>query len=57
MQTYLTKIPEARELLATWILAGDLKYFEHVTKGFKNIPKAFVGMFKGENFGKAVVEA
>jgi NADPH-dependent curcumin reductase CurA len=56
MSTYIVKIPEARAALANWILAGKLKYFEHITKGFENAPKAFVGMYKGENFGKAIVQ-
>lgn len=36
--------------------SGRLKYREHVTKGIENAPAAFVGMLKGENFGKAVVQ-
>ncbi|XP_055526140.1 prostaglandin reductase 1-like [Wyeomyia smithii] len=39
-----------------WIQEGKLKYRETVTEGFENMPKAFVGMLKGENFGKAVVK-
>ena len=35
---------------------GRLKYREDVTKGIENAPKAFVGMLKGKNFGKAVVQ-
>jgi len=35
---------------------GRLKYREDVTKGIENAPRAFVGMLKGENFGKAVVQ-
>jgi len=32
-----------------------LKYKEHITEGFANAPQAFLGLFKGENIGKAVV--
>lgn len=35
---------------------GRLKYFETVTQGFENTPQAFMNMFRGENFGKAVVK-
>ncbi|KAL0272574.1 UNVERIFIED_CONTAM: hypothetical protein PYX00_005493 [Menopon gallinae] len=38
-----------------WIKLGKLKYKETITKGFENLPKAFIGMLKGDNFGKAVV--
>nr|CAD7424294.1 unnamed protein product [Timema monikensis] len=33
---------------------GKLKYRETVTEGFENMPKAFIGMLRGENTGKAV---
>ena len=36
---------------------GKLKYKETVTKGFDNMPTAFLGLFSGSNFGKAVVTA
>ena len=35
----------------------ELKFKETVFDGFENMPKAFVGLFKGENTGKAVVKA
>jgi NADPH-dependent curcumin reductase CurA len=31
-------------------------YRETVTKGFENTAKAFIGMLRGDNFGKAVVK-
>lgn len=53
---YLFKIPEARQSLVPWIVDGKLKYFEHITQGFENLPRAYVGMYSGENFGKAIVK-
>ncbi len=38
------------------ILQGKLKYREHVTEGFDNIPKGWIGMLKGENIGKAIIK-
>jgi NADPH-dependent curcumin reductase CurA len=38
-------------------LQGKLVYRETVTEGFDNIAKAFIGMLRGENVGKAVVKA
>jgi prostaglandin reductase 1 len=38
-------------------LQGELVYHETVTEGFENIVKAFIGMLRGENVGKAVVKA
>ena len=28
---------------------------EHIVNGFENMPKAFIGLFDGENIGKVVV--
>lgn len=35
---------------------GKLKVQETVVNGFENIPKAFLGLFKGDNVGKMIVE-
>ncbi|XP_013185472.1 prostaglandin reductase 1 [Amyelois transitella] len=48
--------PEAFADLVKWISSGQMKVQEHVTEGFDNIFKAFVGMLAGENVGKAVVK-
>lgn len=47
---------EATERLANWIESDELKYTETVTEGFENLPKAFIGLFDGENIGKQVVK-
>ncbi|KAL7643318.1 UNVERIFIED_CONTAM: hypothetical protein RMT77_006610 [Armadillidium vulgare] len=39
-----------------WIQEGKIKYRETTTKGFENMPRALLGIFKGENIGKAIVE-
>uniref|UniRef100_A0A3Q2PBF8 Prostaglandin reductase 1 n=1 Tax=Fundulus heteroclitus TaxID=8078 RepID=A0A3Q2PBF8_FUNHE len=49
------KNPESLKRLMTWLQEGKLKYREHVTKGFENMPAAFMGMLQGENIGKAVI--
>ena len=38
-----------------WVKEGKLKYKEHETVGIEKMPSAFVELFKGENFGKAVI--
>ncbi|KAI1239789.1 hypothetical protein IHE44_0011221, partial [Lamprotornis superbus] len=43
------------QLLIKLLRNGKVKYHEHVTEGFENMPMAFIGMLKGENLGKAVV--
>ncbi|KAG5308246.1 PTGR1 reductase, partial [Acromyrmex insinuator] len=40
-----------------WLREGKLHYRETVTKGFENMFEAFIGMLRGENIGKAIVQA
>lgn len=49
------KHPETLKRLLAWVKEGKLQCQEHVTKGFENMPAAFMGMMQGENMGKAVV--
>ncbi|XP_052739304.1 prostaglandin reductase 1-like [Bicyclus anynana] len=51
-----SKFPEAYKELHQWIISGKIKVREHVTEGFDNIFDAFLGLFSGENIGKAVVK-
>ncbi len=41
---------------AGWLAEGKLKYQESVVEGLENAPSAFIGMLKGENFGKQIVK-
>ncbi len=34
---------------------GRIKYREDVVDGLKNAPRAFIGLLRGENFGKLLV--
>ncbi len=52
--TSLCPIPN---LSASLYTQGKLKYNEQVTEGFEHIFDAFLGLFTGENTGKAVVKA
>ena len=36
--------------------AGKLKYREDIVKGIDNAPEAFIGLLKGKNFGKLLVQ-
>ena len=35
---------------------GRIKYREDITRGLENAPQAFMGLFKGSNFGKLLVQ-
>ncbi|KAG0150614.1 hypothetical protein CROQUDRAFT_37983 [Cronartium quercuum f. sp. fusiforme G11] len=39
-----------------WLVNGEMKSKEDVTKGLENAIESVIGIFKGHNFGKAVVE-
>lgn len=41
--------------MGAWIAAGQIKWRETVVEGIENAPQAFIGLFKGENFGKMLV--
>ena len=38
------------------VKSGQVKIKEHIIDGLVNAEKGFLGMLKGENFGKAVVK-
>ena len=46
---------EGRQQMAESLQQGNLQYRETVSEGLENVPKAFIGLFEGENTGKAVI--
>ena len=48
--------PQAIAEITQWVKDGKLKYRESVAQGLDSAPSAFIGMLKGENFGKQVVK-
>lgn len=50
------RFPEAIKQLTQWVREGKLKNTETIVHGFKQLPNAFLGLFKGENTGKMIVE-
>lgn len=53
---YIERFPEGREQLQKWLEEGKIKPCETIIKGLENLPKAFLGLFSGENLGKQLVE-
>jgi NADPH-dependent curcumin reductase CurA len=53
---YSARFAEGVMNLAQWLIAVKLKYAETVVEGFENTPKAFIGLFSGENLGKQLVK-
>jgi hypothetical protein len=42
--------------MGKWIAEGKIKWKETIVEGLENAPRAFIGLFKGENFGKMIVK-
>ncbi len=47
--------PEFAKQMSEWVEQGKIKYREEVIDGLENAPEAFIGLLKGENFGKRVI--
>ena len=56
MFQFANRHEEGRQRIARWIKEGKVKYREDVVEGLENAPRAFIGMMRGENFGKLVVK-
>lgn len=52
---FAARYDEAAARLGRWVADGTLRWREHVTDGLENAPRAFIGMLRGENRGKALV--
>ena len=52
---YEDQFDEGIRQLAFWLKENKLKYAENVIDGLENAPKAFLGLFAGENIGKQLV--
>ena len=42
--------------MGAWLEDGKIVYKEDITVGLENAPEAFLGLFRGKNFGKAMVK-
>jgi NADPH-dependent curcumin reductase CurA len=53
---YARRFPEALEVLAGHLDAGELRHKETVLQGFEQLPQALMNLFNGVNMGKQLVE-
>ncbi|WP_162054784.1 NADP-dependent oxidoreductase [Pontibacter pamirensis] len=53
---YASEFGHAAKELANWLQESKLQYQETVKEGFEQLPKAFLGLFSGENTGKQLVK-
>lgn len=53
---FQSQFPEGISQLAAWVKEGKLIFIETIEHGFEKLPDALIGLFKGDNIGKMVVE-
>ena len=56
VSAYAERFAEALEQLTKWWKQGLLRYREEVAHGIEAAPQAFIGMLRGENQGKQLVQ-
>ena len=56
VSSYAEQFPEGLEQLARWLKQDKLRYRENVAQGIEAAPQAFIGMLKGKNHGKQLVQ-
>lgn len=49
------RLPPFHQDMHTWIQAGQIRWEETIVDGIENAPKAFIGLFTGDNMGKMLV--
>ncbi len=47
--------PEFAKAMGAWLKSGKMHYVEDMVEGLEAAPQAFIGMLRGENFGKRVI--
>jgi NADPH-dependent curcumin reductase CurA len=56
VRNYADRFEAGIRQLTDWLKENRLKYAENVVDGLENAPKAFIGLFAGENLGKQLVK-
>lgn len=50
------RFPDVVRDMGEWIRTGQVKYKEDIVQGIENAAEAFLGLLKGKNFGKLLVQ-
>jgi len=52
---FTDRFPAGVRQMAEWLKQGKLKYRETIIEGFENMPRALIGVLRGDNTGKMLV--
>ena len=53
---YGDRYPEFAKDMSQWLSEGKIQYREQIVDGLESMTSAFIGLLKGENFGKVVIK-
>ena len=53
---YQARYAEGMQALVGWTMQGKLKAREHIVKGLETFPETLLMLFRGENYGKLVIQ-
>jgi hypothetical protein len=56
IRDYSPRFEEGIKQLAIWLKENKLKNAETIMEGLENAPRAFSGLFTGDNIGKQLVK-
>jgi NADPH-dependent curcumin reductase CurA len=56
VRDWFDRIAEFLAFMAPLVRDGRIRHREHVVTGLENAPAAFIGMLRGENLGKTIVQ-
>lgn len=48
--------PEFAKQMGAWVASGEIKYREEMIEGLEQAPASFIGLLRGEGFGKRVIK-
>lgn len=51
-----SQLPQFLNDTSAWLQEGKLKYKEDITDGLENAPRELIGLLRGENFGKKIIQ-
>jgi hypothetical protein len=54
-QDFAALYPQFIETVGAWVAEGKIRYVEDIVNGIENAPQAFIGLLRGDNFGKCVI--